>query len=821
MLEIVGLSGMCDPPREEHRPDELADPERQDARWRRSRPTSPRWPASAAPSPTGRSSTRHRSARNDVAADAQRDDREAPADVRALQDRADRRPIGVARRVPQADAGDGEGDEQRERVAADDPRRPRSGRLRHYRAPRPDESAAPRQRATSSGSATGTRPPNVCSGWMTFAFAMSCSSDSTSFGFGTQQSTGHTRRRTAPGRRSRRTPCTSRARCSRRPARARGAIPVVLVVRAALVDGGVRALGLTRAAVDALLRDHRGHGVGPYLAIDLCDNQKPAPIGQARRRRPSGRRDRRATGRRAARRREQRGTRSRPAPCGSADDDRLPASPAARTAGTSGIRASSGTSNAAGEARAAALAEDRILRARTTGRRSRPCSRRSRAPASRTCANIAMPRPTSSSATSCGVVTITPPVTGTCCTSVSGASPVPGGRSTTRTSVSPQSTSFRNCRTIPITIGPRQMTGDCSSRKKPIDMQLHAVAARSARCACRPTPRARGRPEHDRHARTVDVGVDEADALPERRRSPAPGSPRRVDLPTPPFVLDDRDHVPHARDRRAARERIAPAALVARRRSCTTTRSTPGSRRSAGLDARRAARSASPPCPCPAADPRSTVPPSTRSVGHHARASRCRGGSPETGPPSARPRDARGSRRPSVSSSERAPHKGKAPNESLTLCGAFSLSRAGLVTPFAHAPSGHALQLPARRARRPRARRDAARRGARLARAAPHRDRRASRRRGRQAHPAHGRAARRARRGRRPARAPRRRHRGGGRARADPLGDAAPRRHHRRRRDAPRQAVGARRLRPRRHARRGRLPLLSRASRSARASRRR
>ena len=29
---------------------------------------------------------------------------------------------------------------------------------------------------------------------------------------------------------------------------------------------------------------------------------------------------------------------------------------------------------------------------------------------------------------------------------------------------------------MPMTIGPRQMTGDCSSRKKPIDMHLTPVA---------------------------------------------------------------------------------------------------------------------------------------------------------------------------------------------------------------------------------------------------------------------------------------------------------------------------------------------------------
>ena len=60
------------------------------------------------------------------------------------------------------------------------------------------------------------------------------------------------------------------------------------------------------------------------------------------------------------------------------------------------------------------------------------------------------------------------------------------------------------------------------------------------------------------------------------------------------------------------------------------------------------------------------------------------------------------------------------------------------------------------------------------------------------------------------ARPPRRRHRGRGRARAHPLRHAAARRHHRRRRDAARTAVGAAALRPRRHARRRRLPLLPR-----------
>ena len=49
-----------------------------------------------------------------------------------------------------------------------------------------------------------------------------------------------------------------------------------------------------------------------------------------------------------------------------------------------------------------------------------------------TFSNIFKPFLASSSAMSCGVVTITAPVTGTFCESVSWMSPVPGGMSTTR-----------------------------------------------------------------------------------------------------------------------------------------------------------------------------------------------------------------------------------------------------------------------------------------------------------------------------------------------------------------------------------------------------
>ena len=49
-----------------------------------------------------------------------------------------------------------------------------------------------------------------------------------------------------------------------------------------------------------------------------------------------------------------------------------------------------------------------------------------------TFSNIFTPLRASSSAMSCGVVTITAPVTGTLCDSVSWMSPVPGGMSMTR-----------------------------------------------------------------------------------------------------------------------------------------------------------------------------------------------------------------------------------------------------------------------------------------------------------------------------------------------------------------------------------------------------
>jgi len=62
------------------------------------------------------------------------------------------------------------------------------------------------------------------------------------------------------------------------------------------------------------------------------------------------------------------------------------------------------------------------------------------------------------------------PFSGTFCASVSCASPVPGGMSTTSTSRLPQATSRSICVIADITIGPRQIIAVSSSTRKPIDM---------------------------------------------------------------------------------------------------------------------------------------------------------------------------------------------------------------------------------------------------------------------------------------------------------------------------------------------------------------
>ena len=80
-------------------------------------------------------------------------------------------------------------------------------------------------------------------------------------------------------------------------------------------------------------------------------------------------------------------------------------------------------------------------------------------------------------AASWGVVTMTISAAGIICATVRAMSPVPGGRSMSRKSGLPQSTSPRNCSMARPSMGPRQMTGSSPSRKKPMETTLTPCAS--------------------------------------------------------------------------------------------------------------------------------------------------------------------------------------------------------------------------------------------------------------------------------------------------------------------------------------------------------
>ena len=84
-------------------------------------------------------------------------------------------------------------------------------------------------------------------------------------------------------------------------------------------------------------------------------------------------------------------------------------------------------------------------------------------------------RAATSCASFCGVVTTTTSARGSSWPSEIETSPVPGGMSTTSTSISPQWTSVRNCSSARCSIGPRHITGSLLvSRKKPIDISFRS-----------------------------------------------------------------------------------------------------------------------------------------------------------------------------------------------------------------------------------------------------------------------------------------------------------------------------------------------------------
>ena len=91
------------------------------------------------------------------------------------------------------------------------------------------------------------------------------------------------------------------------------------------------------------------------------------------------------------------------------------------------------------------------------------------------CAIVAA-RDATSWASGCGVVTTTTSARGSSWPREIATSPVPGGMSTTSTSISPQCTSWRNCSSARCSIGPRHITGSLSSRKNPIDISFRSCA---------------------------------------------------------------------------------------------------------------------------------------------------------------------------------------------------------------------------------------------------------------------------------------------------------------------------------------------------------
>ena len=137
-------------------------------------------------------------------------------------------------------------------------------------------------------------------------------------------------------------------------------------------------------------------------------------------------------------------------------------------------------------------------------------------------------------AASCGVVTTSSSADGTSWASEIAMSPVPGGRSISSTSRSPQYTSARNCCSARCSIGPRQTTGGVARGEHADRDHLHAVRLRRHDHLL-DLGRLAGDAEHPRDREAVDVGVQHADRQAALRPARPPGSPSPSDLPTPPL----------------------------------------------------------------------------------------------------------------------------------------------------------------------------------------------------------------------------------------------------------------------------------------------
>ena len=114
---------------------------------------------------------------------------------------------------------------------------------------------------------------------------------------------------------------------------------------------------------------------------------------------------------------------------------------------------------------------------------------------------------------------MTAPASGTAWASVSCASPVPGGMSTTRQSSSPQSTSRSSWLIADMTIGPRQIIASSSPTRKPIDMALRPNARIGLQHRTVALGSLAAEAEQARQRGAVDVGIENADLPSERGQS--------------------------------------------------------------------------------------------------------------------------------------------------------------------------------------------------------------------------------------------------------------------------------------------------------------
>ncbi len=120
-------------------------------------------------------------------------------------------------------------------------------------------------------------------------------------------------------------------------------------------------------------------------------------------------------------------------------------------------------------------------------------------------------------------------------------SPVPGGRSSSSTSRSPQNTSARNCCNARCSIGPRHTTGWPAGTNMPIETTLTSCARGGSSMSSTRV----GRPAHPEHAgdrEAVDVGVEHADpqAVRGHRDREVGGDGRLAD---PALAGRDREHL--------------------------------------------------------------------------------------------------------------------------------------------------------------------------------------------------------------------------------------------------------------------------------------